>query len=230
MRSGPIKMRLNRAINNCLSGKSESTKIGNQTVSPLLLKQAAQGDAAAQHRLGCCYADGTDVGRDDVTACMWFQKAAEAGHVPAMFRLGENWLTTFEKYRNRSANRIRGLFWLLKAANRGSRDACRLLGSCYLNGHGLPARGDLAVKWLKMAANRGCRSSMFQLGFCYRNGNGIERSIVKAFVCFYVASARSSVPVSMRFGQKQMAELASDQIDEVLRLSNSMIQGGPLKF
>lgn len=48
-----------------------------------------QNDAAAQYRLGECYAEGHGVEQDVGQAMLWFRKAAAQGYAPAQYRLGE---------------------------------------------------------------------------------------------------------------------------------------------
>jgi TPR repeat protein len=224
MRAGTIKMRIDRVFKDHQTGKSQSRKIGNQTVSHLLLVQASKGDATAQFRLACCYVHGNDVTEDPTTAWMWFRKSAETGHVPAMVRLGEAYLDG----EGTEQNRIRGLFWLLKAANLGSRDACATLGIRYYNGHRLPRNGDLAAKWLQTAVNRGCGSSLIGLASCYKTGNGVEKNIVMACAYIGVYLAKSKSESGWSSYRNLTKDLTDEQIAEVKRLSSVMINGRPL--
>lgn len=206
--------------------QSTSRKIGDLTVTNNLLKHAARGDVAAQYRLACCYAEGFSVERDEVTACVWFQSAAEKGYVPAMSRLGDCYLNGY----GFDQNRIRGHFWLLKAANLGNRDAAALLGTSYLKEQRLPSYPNLAVKWLRIASNLGCLHSMLQLGFCYRQGIGLEQDIVKACVCLNVLEARSRKGVTLELNMEWIDKLTEDQFAEVRRLSETMIKGGKFEL
>jgi uncharacterized protein len=56
------------------------------------LKAAEQGNAEAQHHVGCCYAIGDGVERDLAKATHWFMKAAAQGFIPA-----QEWLEDFKK-------------------------------------------------------------------------------------------------------------------------------------
>jgi hypothetical protein len=51
-------------------------------------KGAEQGVAEAQYNLGCCYANGKGVTKDDVEAVKWYRKAAEQNHAWAQSNLG----------------------------------------------------------------------------------------------------------------------------------------------
>ena len=51
-------------------------------------REAEQGKAYAQFKLGEMYAKGKDVPRDDLEAVKWYRKAAEQGHGSAQNNLG----------------------------------------------------------------------------------------------------------------------------------------------
>ena len=55
---------------------------------PLLEKEAASGDPAAQTKLGLIYAKGLGVTRDPKLARTWFDKAAAQGHAEAEYCVG----------------------------------------------------------------------------------------------------------------------------------------------
>lgn len=216
-----MRIRKFQASHGRMFGPSTET-IGNETVSNTLLKQASRGNAAAQYRLACCYADGNDVRQDEVTACKWFESAAEAGHVPAIFRLGKAHLYGSGV----DQNRVRGLYLLLQAAKRGNLAACALMGDNYLHGKFLPKSECLAFKWFRVATNRGCTRSMLLLGHCYKYGLGVEESLVKSYVFFLVSSARSD-PDDARLWKRRVSEkLTAEQYAEVLRLSDNMLKSG----
>jgi uncharacterized membrane protein YhaH (DUF805 family) len=50
-------------------------------------KAADQGDAAAQCRLGACYANGTGVAKDEVEAVKWYREAADQGYASGQTNL-----------------------------------------------------------------------------------------------------------------------------------------------
>lgn len=58
-----------------------------------LLEAAGAGDPEACHRLGLAYRQGSpDRPRDDLSAALWFRKAADLGHREAMLALAEAYL------------------------------------------------------------------------------------------------------------------------------------------
>lgn len=226
MRSGPVKMQIERVFQDYQKGKTGSKKPGNRTVSPELLLQAAQGNPAAEYRLACCYADGIDVLQDRTTACLWFERAADSGHVASMRRLGEAYLDGdgIEK------NCVRGLFWMLKAANRSNRDACAFLGTRYTIGHGLRESEPLASKWYRRAANLGSVSGILGLSRCYAGGLGVGQDLVKAHICLSFASMKAGGHLNFIVAKMKSDGMTDEQITEILRVSATLLKGGRFDF
>jgi TPR repeat protein len=53
---------------------------------------AARGkNAAAQYSLGTLYAEGKGVEQNDATAFLWFQRAANQGHMAAQYNVGASY-------------------------------------------------------------------------------------------------------------------------------------------
>ena len=53
----------------------------------IIEKNAKEGDATAQYRIGVIYRKGFHVPQDKAKAFEWFRKAAEQGHVKAQYTL-----------------------------------------------------------------------------------------------------------------------------------------------
>jgi TPR repeat protein len=167
-----------------------------------LLKGAFAGKAEAQHRLARFYDEGTSVTPDRATALMWFEKSAGSGYLPSVLRLGQLLLEPGGEMRNR----CRGLFFVIKAAHRGSHEACTFLGHARLNGHFLPQSDSLALKWFRQGAGRGCLDSMLGLAFCHMNGRGVDPSVVKAHALLAVATAGSGNGPRVKLQQRMVLD------------------------
>jgi len=68
-------------------------KLPDAIGGPVLRSAALKGDAAAAYEIGVRYAEGKGVATNLDEAAKWYGRAAEAGVVPAIFRLG----TLYEK-------------------------------------------------------------------------------------------------------------------------------------
>ena len=78
---------------------------------------AEQGYAAAQNRLGVCYASGRGVAQDYGKAVKWYRKAAEQGNAFAQNNLGR----CYSNGRGVARDYAEAAKWYRKAAEQGSR-------------------------------------------------------------------------------------------------------------
>src|SRR5262249_7949927 len=61
-----------------------------------------------------------------------------------------------------------------QAAAAGLPGACWLLGCCYLNGHGVEANPEEAIRLFRLSAEQGDLRGQMHLGWCYHHGVGAE--------------------------------------------------------
>lgn len=88
------------------------------------LRRAEGGDPeACYHHAMVCLQGGRDAPKDASAARLWFQRAAEAGHVEAMVRLAELLRWGMGGLRRKEEARA----WLLRAAEAGHPEAARIL-------------------------------------------------------------------------------------------------------
>jgi hypothetical protein len=108
---------------------------------------AAAGDSDAQFNLGQAYRLGRGVPLDLGAAQMWFQRAANSGHLDAETTLG---LLLFE-----NGNHTEGLKWLRRAADQGEPRALLVYGTALYNGDGVPQDKELGYAFISRAAGQG---------------------------------------------------------------------------
>ena len=65
-----------------------SERLPDSIGGPLLRAAALRGDPAAAYEIGVRYAEGKGVASNLDEAAKWYDRAAQAGVVPAIFRLG----------------------------------------------------------------------------------------------------------------------------------------------
>lgn len=119
---------------------------------------AESGDADAQFNLGQAYRLGRGVPLDLGAAQMWFQRAANSGHVDAQTTLG---LLLFE-----NGDRVAGLKWLRRAAEQGEPRAQLVYGTALFNGDGVTQDKLLGYAFISRAASQGlapARDTLAQL-------------------------------------------------------------------
>jgi TPR repeat protein len=62
--------------------------MANDASFKMVERLAKQGDAGAQFSLGCMYANGNGVAKDEAKAAKWFRNAADQDHSGAQYNLG----------------------------------------------------------------------------------------------------------------------------------------------
>src|SRR3954467_10408731 len=119
-------------------------------------------------------------------AAKWYDRAAKAGVVPAIFRLG----TFYEKGLSVKKDTYIARRYYLLAAERGSAKAMHNLAVLDADGGGKGANYKSASQWFRKAADRGVADSQFNLGILYARGIGVEQNLAESFKWFSLAAAQ----------------------------------------
>ncbi|WP_349437131.1 peptidoglycan-binding protein [Pararhizobium sp. A13] len=154
-------------------------------VKPEALTEAAsKGDPLALFEVGAVYTEGRGVKIDLAEAAKWYQRAADAGVVPAEYRLA----SLYEKGTGvaRDLNKARTLYQ--QAAEKGNASAMHNLAVMLASGGDAAPDFAGAGKWFAMAADRGIRDSQFNLAILYARGNGVKQDLEQSYKWFAVAA------------------------------------------
>ncbi len=133
-------------------------------------------------------------------AAKWYDRAAQAGVVPAIFRLG----TFYEKGLSVKKDVDIARRYYLQAAERGNAKAMHNLAVLDADGGGKGANYKSAAQWFRKAADRGVADSQFNLGILYARGIGVEQNLAESFKWFSLAAAQGdadSAPQARRYRQ-----------------------------
>lgn len=114
-------------------------------------RSAEQGNAEAQFYMGCVYANGDGVPKDDAQALLWYRKAAAQKHSGAQNNLG--WM--YDQGRGVPKDSAEAANWYLKAAQNGSAVAQNNMGVNYENGTGVEKSITESIRWYEAAAAQG---------------------------------------------------------------------------
>ena len=79
--------------------------------------------------------------------------------------------------------------WFRQAADQGNHNAQYNLGVMALNGIGVIADFDEALRWFHLAAENADTTAQFTLGVIYANGRGVAQDLTQAHMWFTVAAA-----------------------------------------
>lgn len=117
----------------------------------LLEREAAKGDALAQHELGVRYLTGRGVQADSARSALWFRRSAAQDYTPAMYNyalhLVNGWGVDW--------NPFEGYTWFLRAADRGMPEAQFVVGVFHTDNLVLRQNWTEAHRWMSLAAKEG---------------------------------------------------------------------------
>jgi localization factor PodJL len=153
---------------------------------PVLRSAALKGDPSAAYEVAVRYAEGKGVASNFDEAAKWYDRAAQAGVVPAIFRLG----TLYEKGLSVKKDVDIARRYYIEAAERGNAKAMHNLAVLDADGGGNGANYKNASQWFRKAADRGVADSQFNLGILYARGIGVEQNLAESFKWFSLAAAQ----------------------------------------
>ncbi|NPU65197.1 hypothetical protein HL667_09345 [Bradyrhizobium sp. 83012] len=159
-------------------------------VGGLTLRSAAlRGDPTAAYEVGVRFAEGKGIAPNYEEAAKWYDRAAQAGLIPAVFRLG----TFYEKGLGVKKDADIARRYYVVAAERGNAKAMHNLAVLDADGGGKGANYKSASQWFRKAAERGVADSQFNLGILYARGIGVEQNLAESYKWFTLAAAQGDV-------------------------------------
>jgi TPR repeat protein len=124
-----------------------------------LLESSKSGSEDVWFAIGDAYQSGTGTAKNREQGLRWFHKAAEAGHVRAMVRLGG--ALNHSEHSESWGEAVR---WFQRAADCGDASAMVFLGFAYREGQGVAQNHKQAVSWFIKAVAAGDTHSMIHAG------------------------------------------------------------------
>lgn len=154
------------------------------SIPSALANLALAGNAKAQFELAELYME-SEHDDDIILAEEWALKAAENGHVEAMYWLGEGYTVyakdlTDEDPEESKAHFELGYYWLSKANMQKHPAATLELAGYYRRGDVIEKDVEKSVKLVKQAAELGEVQAMRDLAFIYENALGVDADEEKA--------------------------------------------------
>ncbi|MCV9962607.1 peptidoglycan-binding protein [Pararhizobium sp. BT-229] len=177
-------------------------------IKPEALAEAARkGDPLALFEVGAVYTEGRGIKADLAEAAKWYQRAADAGVVPAEYRLA----SLYEKGTGvgRDLKKARTLYE--QAAAKGNASAMHNLAVMLASGGDAAPDFAGAGKWFAMAADRGVRDSQFNLAILYARGNGVKQDLEESYKWFAVAANDGDADAGQKRDEVAKA-LSADQL------------------
>src|SRR5579883_2017669 len=151
----------------------------------MLRSAALKGDPTAAYEIAVRFAEGKGVATNYEEAVKWYDRAAQAGLIPATFRLG----TLYEKGLGVKKDADIARRYYVQAAERGNAKAMHNLAVLDADGGGSPDYKS-AAQWFRKAADHGVADSQFNLGILYARGIGVDQNLAESFKWFSLAAAQ----------------------------------------
>ncbi|MEW6639317.1 MAG: hypothetical protein AB1586_02345 [Pseudomonadota bacterium] len=161
---------------------------------PVLRSAALKGDPAAAYEVAVRYAEGKGVAASYDEAVKWYDRAADGGVVPAMFRLG----TLYEKGLGVAKDVDAARRYYIRAAERGHAKAMHNLAVLDADGGNKGPNYKSAAQWFRKAADYGVADSQYNLGILYARGIGVEQNLAESFKWFSLAAAQGDADASRK--------------------------------
>lgn len=132
-----------------------------------------------------------------------FREAAERGHGPAAYELGEAYNEGLGVDQDLNA----GAKWINAAATRGEPRAQYVVGSAYYNGNSVEQDFVRAANYLTESAKQAYAPAQFLLAECYANGRGVTKNLSWAARWYGKAAAQGHPDGAFSYGVVQAAGL-----------------------
>jgi localization factor PodJL len=161
-------------------------KLPDTLAGPALRAAASRGEPAAAFEIAMRYAEGRGIAVNYGEAAKWYDRAAQKGIVPAMFRLG----TILEKGLNGKKDIDAARRYYVLAAEGGNAKAMHNLAVLDADGGGKGPNYKSAAVWFRKAADHGVADSQYNLGILYARGIGVEQNLAESFKWFSLAAAQ----------------------------------------
>jgi localization factor PodJL len=163
-------------------------------ISAALRTAAVASNPAAEYEIGARYAEGRGVPQNSQEAIRWFEKAANAGFIPAQFRLAS--LNEKGDGVKKDVQAARRLY--LAAAGKGHAKAMHNLAVLYAEGIDGKPDFKAAGQWFRKAAGYGITDSQYNLAILYARGIGVEPNLAESYKWFALAAANGDTEAAKK--------------------------------
>ena len=174
-------------------------------------KDAEQGDATAQFKLGKAYCKGEGVEKNYAEALKWFTMSAKQKNMDGQTCLGCMYQNGCEVEKDYTE----ALKWYRKAAEQGDATAQFNLGVMFYNGQGVEQDYTEAVKWHRKSAEQKCARAQCSLGVMYYNGQGVEQDYTEAVKWYRKAAEQGNETAKKKLEEYERSMLKTDDLPDL---------------
>lgn len=175
------------ARNPTLTCSATASGDDRDTAFRLCTDEANKGNVVSQRLLAGLY-DRSQVPGHDAEAVTWYRKAADAGDLPSLFRLGQ----LLHMGKGIPANALDATAKIKQAAEAGYQPAWVVLGERYELGLGARRSDQDASFWYRRAAEKGIQSAQAKVGDLFTRGKGVAKDEAEGVRWFRMSAEGSN--------------------------------------
>lgn len=178
--------------------KNNKDKELNQEITDLtqVTQLAHLGHVIAQYNLGCKYANGEGVDKNETIACGWFSKAAKQGDATAQYNLG----IMYAYGRGVTKDEKIACEYFMLAAKQGDSDAQYNFAYMCIEGLGVKKDYKKGREWYELAAKNGHDRAQFNLAWMLENGEGGDVDYKSACIWYQKAASQKIIRALYHLG------------------------------
>ena len=141
--------------------------------------------------------------KDYEKALKAFELSAKTGDLDALTAVGIMYIVGVGV----EQNDVKGLEYIIKAANQSHPKAQYTLGALYYLGIGVSLDYEKAFSWINLSAKQGYLDAQHNLAEMYENGKGVKKNLEKAYEYYLLAARKGNLD-----SQKRIAEMYKEGI------------------
>ncbi len=172
--------------------------------------EANKGNVVSQRRLAELY-DKSQVPAHAVEAVTLYRKAADAGDLPSLFRLGQ--LLSLGK--GVDANPVDATAKIKQAADADYQPAWMVLADRYEQGLGTRKSDKDASYWYRKAAEKGNEAAQAKVGDLYMRGRGVDRDEAEGVRWFRMAAEKGNRDAEYGLGMAYLRGKGAQKSDSL---------------
>lgn len=175
------------ARNPTLTCSGTASSDDRDTAFRLCTDEANKGNVVSQRLLAGLY-DRSQVPGHGAEAVSWYRKAADAGDLPSLFRLGQ----LLHLGKGVPANALDATAKIKQAAEAAYVPAWTVLGERYEFGLGTRRNDQDAAFWYRKAAERGIQAAQAKVGDLFTRGKGVAKDEAEGVRWFRMSAEGSN--------------------------------------
>jgi serine/threonine-protein kinase len=172
--------------------------------------EAGKGNVVSERLLAGLY-DRSPVPGHDAEAVSWYRRAADAGDLPSLFRLGQ----LLHLGKGVAQNALDATVKIKQAAEADYQPAWTVLAERYEQGLGTKKSDNNAFVWYRKAAEKADISAQAKVGDMYARGKGIDKDEAEGVKWFTMAAEKGNKDAQYGLGMAYLKGKGAQKSDSI---------------